>query len=303
LTAACAAFDDGIKLAEQSGLARSPYGVETRHLGCIAHYTAGDWDGAERLAAAIDDRGLVAGHLSAVALYVDVGRGRPIPVERLEWLGALGNDDFLIAYHSGGCTADLACWQGDLNQARALVRSTLAVVDQLGEIGMLSAIWPTAVGLAAEADRAARARAAGEQPSLADARTRGRELLDRARASVQRTGAIPRRVGPEALAWLAKAEAEWTRLEGHSDPERWRAAVHAFTYGYRYEVARCQWRLAEALLGIGDHTEATATARAAYQTAVRLRSKPLGQAIEALAQRERLDLDGAPTKQPLARPH
>lgn len=33
LTAACATFDDGIKLAEQSGLARSPYGVETRTLG------------------------------------------------------------------------------------------------------------------------------------------------------------------------------------------------------------------------------------------------------------------------------
>jgi hypothetical protein len=176
-------------------------------------------------------------------------------------------------------------------------------VGQLGEIGMLSAIWPTAVGLAAEADRAARARAAGERPRLAEARTRGRELLDRARASVQRARAIQRRVGPEALAWLAKAEAEWTRLEGHSDPERWRAAVDAFTYGYRYEVARCQWRLAEALLGIGDHTEATATARTAHRTAMQLRSTPLRQAIEALAQRERLDLDGAPTEQLLAGPH
>jgi class 3 adenylate cyclase/tetratricopeptide (TPR) repeat protein len=290
LTAACATFADGIKLAEQSGLARSPYGVETRTLGCIAHYTAGDWDGAERLAAAIDDRSPIAGALSAVALYVDVGRARLIPLERLEWLAALGKDDPWIAYHTGGCTADLACWQGDLDRARALVGSTLARVDELGEARMLSAIWPTAVGLAAEADRAARARAAGEQPTLAEARATGHKLLDQARASVHRTRAIPRRVGPEALAWLAKAEAEWTRLEGHSDPERWRAAVDAFAYGHRYEVARCQWRLAEALLAVGNHAPATATARAAYQTAIQLRSQPLRQAIEALAQRGRLDM-------------
>ena len=296
LTAACAIFDEGIKLAEQSGLARSPYGVETRILACIAHYTVGDWDRAERLAAAIDDRSPIAGGLSAVALYVDVGRARLIPLERLEWLAALGNDDPWIAYHTGGCTADLACWQGDLNRARALVRSTLARVDELGEAGMLSAIWPAAVGLTAEADRAARAHGAGDQPGLAEARALGQQLLDRARASVQRTRAIPRRVGREALAWLAKAEAEWTRLEGHSDPERWRAAVDAFAYGHRYEIARCQWRLAEALLGVGDRTQATATARATYQTAVQLRSEPLRQAIEALAQRGRLDLDDdAPT--------
>jgi class 3 adenylate cyclase/tetratricopeptide (TPR) repeat protein len=302
LTTACATFDDGIKLAEQSGLARSPYGVETRTLACIAHYTAGDWDRAARLAALIDDRSPIAGGLSAVALYVDVGRARLIPLERLEWLAALGNDDPWIAYHTGGCTADLACWQGDLDRARTLVRSTLARVDELGEWGMLSAIWPAAVGLAAEADRAARARGAGDQPGLAEARALGHELRDRARASVQRTRAIPRRVGREALAWLAKAEAEWTRLEGHSDPERWRAAVDAFAYGYRYEVARCQWRLAEALLGVGDRTQATATARAAYQTAVQLRSEPLRQAIEALAQRGRLDLDDAPTERTLAGP-
>jgi hypothetical protein len=66
-----------------------------------------------------------------------------------------------------------------------------------------------------------------------------------------------------------------------------------FAYGHRYEIARCQWRLAEALLGVGDHTQATATAR----------SEPLRQAIEALAQRGRLDLDDdAPTERTLAGP-
>jgi DNA-binding NarL/FixJ family response regulator len=101
--------------------------------------------------------------------------------------------------------------------------------------------------------------------------------------------------------WRAKAEAEWTRLQGHSDPKAWQAAVEAFSYGTVYEVARCQWRLAEALLSRGDREHATEAARAAYQTAVRLGAEPLRSALEALARRGRLDLGaGVPTEHSLA---
>jgi DNA-binding NarL/FixJ family response regulator len=55
-------------------------------------------------------------------------------------------------------------------------------------------------------------------------------------------------------------------------------------------VARCQWRLAEALAGGGDREQATAAARAAHATATRLGSAPLREALEALARRGRLDL-------------
>ena len=54
---------------------------------------------------------------------------------------------------------------------------------------------------------------------------------------------------------LAKAEAEWTRLQGRSDPARWQAAVEAFSYGNVYAVARCQWRLAEALARRGHEVD------------------------------------------------
>jgi DNA-binding NarL/FixJ family response regulator len=100
---------------------------------------------------------------------------------------------------------------------------------------------------------------------------------------------------------LAKAEAEWTRLQGHSDPKAWQAAVEAFSYGHIYEVARCQWRLAEALLSRGDREPATEAARAAYQTAVRLGAKPLRGVLESLARHGRLDLGaGVPTERTLA---
>jgi predicted ATPase/DNA-binding NarL/FixJ family response regulator len=301
LAAACAAFADAAALAEQCGLTWSRLGVETRMLRCIAHYTAGDWDEVERLAAAIDDRSPAAGGPAAAALYVEVGRGRPAAAERIQRLAALGDDDLEVAYLAGGCGADLACWQGDLDRARALVRSTLAIVDRAGIPRALSGIWPAALGLAAEADRAGQARATGDQPGLAEARALGHQLLDRARASQRRAASIGRRAGPEALAWLARAEAEWTRLEGRSDPARWQAAVDGFSYGYVYEVARCQWRLAEALLGVGDREQAAVAARAAYQTALRLEAEPLRKALAALARRARLDLGvGVPTQPSLA---
>ena len=104
------------------------------------------------------------------------------------------------------------------------------------------------------------------------------------------------RIAPdkELWAWLAKAEAEWTRLQGDVDVTRWQTAVEAFDYGCVYEVACCQWRLAEALLGAGDRAEATAAAKAAYQTAVRLDAQPLQRALEGLARRGRLNLELAP---------
>jgi DNA-binding NarL/FixJ family response regulator len=98
----------------------------------------------------------------------------------------------------------------------------------------------------------------------------------------------------------AKAEAEWTRLQGRSDPKTWQAAVEAFSFGHIYEVARCQWRLAEALLSRGDREQATEAARAAYQAAVQLGAEPLQGALEALARRGRLDLGGGlPTERAL----
>ena len=290
LLEACTALDNGTRLAEQSGLAWSAYGLELRILCCIAYYQAGDWDQAERLAVTDDDRRPAAGAPSAAALYVDIGRGRMPAADRLDWLAMLGKTDPWTAYLSGGCTADLACWQGDLDRARVLVQSTLLGVDRMGKLRALSAIWPAALGLAAEADRVERAQVAGDAPVIGEARVLGRELLDRARAAERRARELGRQVGPEALAWLARAEAEWTRLDGRSDPEAWRAAVDAFSYGYVYEAARCQWRLAEALLDVGDREQATAAAQAAYDIVLRLQAEPLRKVLELLARRGRLFL-------------
>ena len=109
------------------------------------------------------------------------------------------------------------------------------------------------LGLAAEADRAERARTTGDDAQLADARSVGLALLQEARAAASGVGDFGALAQVATLkASLAMAEAEWTRLEGRSDPEAWQAAVEAFSYGAVYQEACCRWRLAEALLGTGQ---------------------------------------------------
>jgi DNA-binding CsgD family transcriptional regulator len=297
LAAACATLDEAADLADDAGLRWSAFGLSSRVLRGIAYYAAGDWDEAERIAVAVDDRRPAAGPLSAVALYVEVGRGHTSAEERLDRLAPFRDADPYAEYLSGGCEADLARWQGDLDRARAVARATLD--SQWTDYAWsLSGIWPAALGLAAEADRAERARGAGDEASLADAEATAKDLLAIAREELARARERGRQIGPEALAWLERAEAEWTRLQGRSDPDRWAASAEAFGYGYVYEEARSRWRLAEALLLDGRRDEAEAQARAAHATALRLGAEPLRAEVEALARRGRLDLgDAAPPSQ------
>jgi DNA-binding CsgD family transcriptional regulator len=293
LAVACTILDEAAALAERNGLAWSSYGVDSKVLGGVAHYAAGDWDRAERVAVAVDDRRAAAGPLSAVALFVEVGRGRASAEERLARLAPFRDVDPFADYLAGGCEADLALWQGDLERARRVTQRTVDSQVKGGDPFALSLIRPATIGVAVEADRAERARAAGDDAALADARAGGLRLLEHARAGLARARERGRQVGPEALAFLARAEAEWTRLEGRSDPDRWAAAAEAFGYGYVYEQARARWRLAEALLPDGRHGQAQAAAAAAHATAVRLGAEPLRAEVEALARRGRLDLGPA----------
>jgi DNA-binding CsgD family transcriptional regulator len=293
LAVACTILDEAAELAERSGLAWSSYGMDSMVLGGIAHYTAGDWDQAERVAVAVDDRRPAAGPLSAVALFVEVGRGRATASERLERLAPFREVDPFADYLAGGCEADLALWQGDLDRARQAAWRTVESQLAGGDAFSLALIRPAAIGVAAEAERAERARSAGDDDALADARATGLRLIEHARAGLARARERSRQVGPEALAWLARAEADHARIEGRSDPDGWAAAAEAFGYGYLYEEARARWRLAEALLLDGRHDDAQVAARAAHATAVRLEAEPLRAEVEALARRGRLDLGPA----------
>jgi DNA-binding CsgD family transcriptional regulator len=217
-----------------------------------------------------------------------VGRGEATVEERLASLtplyGAHRAMDIFVALSE----AEQALWRDELERASSAIERGRAAVGGANR-WTLEELMLCALGLAVQARRVEQAQAGPDGPVLAEAVALGQTFLQRARSLAERSGRI---VHPSVHvpAWLAKAEAEWTRVEGHSDPARWQMAVEAFSFGCVYEVARCRWRLAEALLGTGRREEAVEAAREAYQTAVRLGASPLQAELEALGRRARLDL-------------
>jgi DNA-binding CsgD family transcriptional regulator/tetratricopeptide (TPR) repeat protein len=293
LATARAVYDEGAELAGRTGLGWSWFGIEMRRGQLLVRYEAGDWDECERLALAIPELGpaLAAAGLGAAALAVQVGRGRAGVPRRLRGLAALAGLNTIADVEVASLEADHAIWQGDLERASSAVQRGLATTaSQFHVLQKMDDAWICAIGLAAQAERAERARAAADAVTLAGSTAAGRALLERARAAAEQVRQLGRAHDVYLVSWHAKAEAEWTRLQGHSDPARWQAAVEAFSYGHGYEVARCRWRLAEALLGAGQREQATVAARSAYETAVRLGAEPLRAALAALARRGRLDL-------------
>ncbi|MFL6271666.1 MAG: LuxR C-terminal-related transcriptional regulator, partial [Actinomycetes bacterium] len=227
---------------------------------------------------------------------------RPDAPGRLRQLVELAGTDPVLDRDVAVWEAELAIWQGDLERARTAIRRGLAAADAVDHFDQaLESAWVCMHGLTAEADRAEQARAAGDTATIADATAAGSALLERVRAAAGQAPGAGLAHDVQVRGRHAKAEAEWTRLQGGSDPGRWEAAVDAFSYGNVYAVAWCQWRLAEALAGAGDRGLATAAARAGHATATTLGAAPLREALEALARRARLDLGVAlPAERTLA---
>jgi DNA-binding CsgD family transcriptional regulator len=149
--------------------------------------------------------------------------------------------------------------------------------------------YPLALRL--EADRAEQAAARRASEELAQARRRAAPLvaeLDRLEAA-----GPPQARYPYVNSNLLLARAEQSRLDGRSDPQRWRAAAAAWErIDWPFAAAYARFREAEALLAHGSsRPQAEQALRSAYQTAVALGAAPLRREIGSLAKRGRLRLD------------
>ena len=279
----------GVARAAQAGLSMAPYGLDLQYLHYLAHYSDGHWNHAQELADQFPVRvtNVAEARLSAMALFIDVAKGSQRVADRRAWLEPYLAKDLLAAYIAKGLLAEDAYWAGDLPGALELVKATIAAAegwdsDDLGP----QAIRPAAIGVAALADQARLARAAGQPTEVLIEEAQA--LIELARSGVGSKRQAPAALGVDGRGWLARAEAELRRAADDNDPENWRVAIATFGPAFVYETARGRWRLAEALAEAGERDEAQRQWQLAAATADDLGATRLRAALADLARRARL---------------
>lgn len=281
-------LSDGLERAEHTGLHYSPYALEMLYLRTVVLYTLGRWDECVQSAAVEAERlPTASGFAIGPALYVALARGDRTAVERARAL-LDGPFDWMATLVAGIVLTDAAALRGEPGAAVERVRTTVAALtdDSVAERPN-AAVRLAALALSAVADAAVELRLTGDTAGARRWTDTATELVAVARATATK-GEDGERQGPEGLAWLARAEAEWARATSGPDVEAWGKAVAAFGYGDVYEQARCQLRLAEALVAADRREEAAEQARAARNTADRLGAVPLRDSVDALIRRGRL---------------
>ncbi|WP_228990029.1 helix-turn-helix transcriptional regulator [Streptomyces sp. DH8] len=287
---AVAAADHGIEICHSHGLADSGawvYANQAQSLFSLGHWSQSEAAAASaaRLALAPKAKGLAALRRTELA----VARGDLAEGEELLALARahFGQRDpqpqHLIAPVRH--TMLLAASQGRLAEARA-------AFEELARPGFPPGTQRYALPLlqtAAMIEADARGLPAAEP---------GRpELL----ALIRRCGKNLPTLVPVWAAYGVFIDAELARAEGADTPGDWARAAEAFAPLSRpYELAQIHRRWAESLLiAPGDRSTATALLHRALETARRLGARPLAEAVEQLAARARIALDGpAPALRP-----
>ncbi|WP_367325436.1 AAA family ATPase [Streptomyces sp. HUAS ZL42] len=278
---------EGLERARRAGLLSSPYPLEMRYLRLLVLYTLGRWDECVRVAAA-DAEVLPAagGYTVGPALYVALARGDGRAAERARAL-LEGPFDWMAALVAGIVLTDAAALRRDPEAAVQRMRSTVAALTDDAGTRPDVAVRLAALALSAVADAAGEARLTGDEAGVRRWTDTAAELVDLAR-TVALHGENGAPQGPEGTAWLARAEAEWTRATAGPDPAAWEKAVAAFDNGDVYERARCRFRFAAALLAAERREEAAAEARATREEATRLGATLLLEQLDDLVRRGRL---------------
>lgn len=293
---ALAVYQEAIERARESGLLSSGYGLELRAHALYLRYVTGDWpaDGPSVL-----DHGapvLAAHRMAGAGVHLLIARGRFDDAQRvIDDLRAAWRTDLGIARSAGAAATELAEWRGDHVAAMRFAEEAIGWLNEY-EQWLLAGIRIGALGIgsAARAAEAARRRldVDGESRAIAT----GDGLLTHVRECAERGATRGASLGPEGLAWLARAEAEGSGLRGASDPGLWEHAVNAFDHGAVYEQALCALRHAEALLA-GPRSPETADRAGerlaqVHAVAERLGAEPLLGAVRDLARRARIALPG-----------
>jgi DNA-binding CsgD family transcriptional regulator len=266
-----------------------------------ARYLEGRWDEAQ---AALDRARLhPAGGVAVIewetrAAHLLVGRGEfeaarrhvVALTRRLE-----RSADMQWIAPAAAAQAELAIWTGDPDEALRVVANGLQRFPPTFGAN-ISLVGPMlAFGVRASADQAERARARRRGEGIEAAAATGAEHLAAMQALRDRIAVRWPAHLRLAEPYLALCAAEASRLDGRSDPQRWRLAATLLEgMPQPYPAAYALYRECEALLaGRRDAGRARSALRDAYATALALGAAPLLAAVEAVARRGRVDLSGA----------
>jgi DNA-binding CsgD family transcriptional regulator len=183
--------------------------------------------------------------------------------------------------------AETALWDGRLPDGRTAVADGLTMLADTEEFYWITRLCRT--GLAVEAAAVEQTRGRRSGAGYQAARERAAGLLDRIRSVNSAPDAV---LTPTLAASVLTAEAEWSRVDGPSDPERWASSAEAWeALSHPWPSAYARWRQAEALLAARAPRGA---ARAALTQAWTLASTHgtalLVTEIQALARRARIEL-------------
>jgi DNA-binding CsgD family transcriptional regulator/tetratricopeptide (TPR) repeat protein len=282
---------EGLERARRLGLERAWGSLVAGNLAW-GLLQAGRWAECDRLTEELlagDSWGAFLLHSARGALLARQG---DFPAARAQLDRSLALSPTALGNEAGLSLAELALWEGRHDDAEAAIAEGLqwcAQRDPDGRLPQFSAPWyPLALRLAADrAERAAPRRAARE---AAEARRQAAPIVS---ALERLAGQEPPVPFPPVACTLLLAAAERSRLEGGSDPERWRVAATAWERLERpFDAAYARFRQAEALLAARAPRAQVATILGpAHQTAMALGAAPLRREIELLAQRGRLHLE------------
>jgi ATP/maltotriose-dependent transcriptional regulator MalT len=191
----------------------------------------------------------------------------------------------------------LLLWRGEPERVHSLVADTWSgLVEETDEEAIYSdcphwadSLW--ARGIAADADRAERARARGDHDAALAAAADAQTLHDGLVKSQARF-ADRERIPNDAAMARKWADTELTRALGDPAPQAWHELGEIWRRGDRLShLGYALWREAEALLQDGAGvTVATPVLREAYTLASRIGYVPLANATADLARRARIDV-------------
>jgi DNA-binding CsgD family transcriptional regulator len=191
--------------------------------------------------------------------------------------------------------SEAALWAGDPLNGRRVVAAELDSYEAADLDASIVAPVLT-VGIRAEADLAAVARAKGDAGAETAAVQRAIALLEELRALLSSEHLVASSPPPEAALCGEWGAAESARAAGDDSAAGWRELAERWeVFGSPYPAAYAYWREAEALLAAGGpRADVQLALAAAHAIAIEIGARPLHTQVESLAGRARIVLGGGP---------